>query len=138
MVNTIDMKNMRYLNLFERITKVNTRFCFYYNNNIIFCVPKRLVSKAVGESGKNVKKISEILKKRIKIISYPKNLEDSRKFVEDIISPVIIKDFESKKDEIIITAGSQSKAALIGRNKRRFLEMREIIRNFFGKEFKIV
>ena len=31
MVKTIDMQEMRYLNLFEQITRVRTRFCFKYN-----------------------------------------------------------------------------------------------------------
>ena len=32
------------------------------------------------------------------------------------------------------TAGKQSKAALIGRNRRRFLEMQKIIADYFVKE----
>ena len=68
MVNTLNMQDIRYLNLFNKITRVSTRFCFKYNEAIIFCVPKQLVSKAVGEGGRNVKHISEILKRKIKII----------------------------------------------------------------------
>ena len=43
-MKTIDMQDMRYLNLFGRITQVQTRLCFQYNNFIVFCVPKGLVS----------------------------------------------------------------------------------------------
>ena len=39
---------------------------------------------------------------------------------------------------LILTAGSQSKAALIGRNKRRLLELQRIAKDYFGKEFRIV
>ena len=123
MVNTINMQDMRYLNLFGKITRVNTRFCFKYNETIVFCVPRRLVSKAIGKNGENVKKMSEILRKKIKIIKKPEGIQDAKTFIEDIISPVKFRDIEVKDKEIIITAGSQSKAALIGRNKRRFLEM---------------
>ena len=70
MVNTIDMQDMRHLNLFERITKIHTRFCFWYNEAIIFCVPRKFISRAIGENGKNVKRLNEILGKRIKIIAY--------------------------------------------------------------------
>ena len=61
MANTIDMQDIRYLNLFNKITRVSTRFCFKYNEMIIFCVPKQLISKALGERGKNIKQINEIL-----------------------------------------------------------------------------
>ena len=137
MVNTIDMRDMRHLNLFRKITRISTRFCFSYNNSIIFCVPKKLVSRAVGESGRNAKQISSILGRRIKIIPLPSGITDIKSFIENIISPVTFKDLEVNEEEVIITAGSQSKAALIGRNRRREQEMQKIIKNFFGKQFKI-
>jgi NusA-like KH domain protein len=138
MVNTLDMQDLRQLNLFQRITRIQTRFCFPYNNMIVFCVPKDLVNRAVGKNGENVKKISQVLKKRIKIIPKPNGIEGIEKFIRNIVSPVEFKEVEVKDNEIILNAGSQSKAALIGRNKRRLLEMQNIVKNFFGKEFKIV
>ncbi|MBR9702156.1 hypothetical protein GOV13_04515 [Candidatus Pacearchaeota archaeon] len=132
------MKDLRHLNLFGRITKVHTRFCFMYNEAVVFCVPQQLVSKAVGGEGKNVKRISHILRKRIKIIPSPNGIKDAEKFIKAVVSPVTFKEIEVKDDELILTAGSQSKAALIGRNRRRFLEMQKIVKDFFGKEFRIV
>lgn len=137
-MKTIDMQDMRYLNLFGKITKVNTRFCFKYNEGIIFCVPRMMISKAVGEGGKNIKQMNSILRKRIKVIPRPRGIQDARKFIEAIVSPVTFKDLEVKDDEMILTAGPQSKAALIGRNKRRLLEMQRIVKDFFGKEFRII
>ncbi len=138
MIKTINMQDMRYLNLFGKITRINTRFCFKYNETIIFCVPRPLIFKAIGEGGKNIRQISEILKKRIRIVQSPQGIKDVKNFIEAIVKPVTFKDLEIKDNEIILTAGSQSKAALIGRNKRRFLEMQKIIKDYFGKEFRIV
>jgi len=138
MVNTISMQDMRYLNLFRKITQISTRFSFKYNDFIMFSVPKKLVSKAIGENGKNSKKIYEILGKRIKIIPSPNGIEDSKKFIESIISPVTFKNIEITSSEIIITAGPQNKAALIGRNKRRLNELRLIVKNFFNRDLRII
>ncbi len=138
MVRTIDMQDMRHLNLFSKVTKVNTRFCFKYNGILIFSVPKFMISKAIGEGGRNIQKIQEILGKRVKVVALPKNLGDIKQFIEKIVAPYSFKNLEVKDNEIILTAGSQSKAALIGREKRRLLEMQKIIKGFFGKEFKIV
>lgn len=138
MANVINMQDMRHLNLFEKITKINTKFCFRYNNTIIFSVPRHLVYKAIGENGKNAKKIYTILEKRIRIISSPAGIQDAKNFVEDIVNPIPLKEFEIKDNEIILSASSQNKAALIGRNKRRFFELQKIVKNFFGKELRIV
>tara|TARA_Y100000310_G_scaffold255681_1_gene263204 strand:- start:2707 stop:3120 length:414 start_codon:yes stop_codon:yes gene_type:complete len=137
MAKTISMQDMRYLNLFGKITQISTRFCFFYNNSIIFCVPESLVSKAIGQNGRNIKKMNEILGKRIKVIPKPNSIY-VRKFIEDVVSPITFKDLEVAENEIILTAGSQSKAALIGRNKRRLFELQKISKDYFGKELRIV
>ncbi|MAH03291.1 hypothetical protein CMI39_00715 [Candidatus Pacearchaeota archaeon] len=138
MVKTIDMQDMRYLNLFEKITQVRTRICLKYNETIIFCVPQQLIPKAVGKNGRNIKRISEIIGKKIKIIPGPNGILDSKNFIYDIINPIGFKDLEIKDNEIIINAGIQNKAALIGRNKRRLLELQRITKDFFEKELKII
>jgi len=137
MVNTIDMREIRYLNLFEKIMRVRTRFCFKYNNALVFCVPKTLMAKAIGEKGKNIKKMSGILDKKIKVVVAPNGIGDVKIFIEAVISPVTFRNIEIKDNEIIVTGGS-NKAALIGRNKRRLLEMQKVVRDFFGKEFRVV
>lgn len=132
------MQDMRYLNLFRKITGVSTKHVIKYNNMLIFCIPKQFLSKAIGKNARNLKKINSILGKRIKVIPTPKGVQHAQEFIEAIVSPVQFKDLEVKDKEIVLTAGRQSKAALIGRNKRRLHEMQEIVEDFFGKEFRIV
>lgn len=132
------MQDLRHLNLFNQITKINTRYCLKYNGIIIFCVPKNMVLRAVGENAKNLRRISEILGKRIRVIPIPRGIEDAKKFIENIVSPTTFKDIEITDREIILNAGgTQNKAALIGRDKKRLIEMQKIISNYFGKEFRI-
>lgn len=131
------MQDIRYLNLFERIMKVSTRFCLKYNETLVFCVPRHLVSKAIGEGGRNIKKMNQILRKRIKIVASPQGIGDVEYFIRAIVSPVTFKNLEIRGNEVLVNAGI-NKAALIGRNKRRLLEMQKIVRDSFGKEFRIV
>ncbi len=137
MNNILDMQDLRYLNLFNKVTRINTRFCFDYNNNVIFFVPKNTIRKALGENKKNISYIGNVLKKRIKVLPIPRGIEDAKGFIELLVNPVQFKGLEINENEIIVTAGMQSKAALIGRNKKRLAEMQKIIRSFFGKDFKI-
>jgi len=126
------------LNLFSKMTGVSTRFCFMYNEFITFCVPKNLVSKAIGENGKNVKKMGEILGRKIKVIPMPLGPQDIRKFMGFIVNPLTFRNLEIKGNEIIITAGIQSKAALIGKNKRRLIELQKVAKEYFNKELRII
>jgi len=138
MVNTINMQDMRHLNLFNQITRIHTRFCVTYNGTIIFCVPREFVARAIGEEGRNVKRLSEILGKKVRVIQCPRGIQDARGFIGVIVKPVIFKDLQITNSEIILTAGNtQTKAALIGRDKRRFLEMQKIVKDFFNKDFRI-
>lgn len=141
MANIIDMEDMRYLNLFDKITHIRTRFCFKYNRTIIFCVPRRFVSKAIGENGRNMKKINAIIGKKVKVVSSPETsyeIKAVKKFIGDIVSPLTFKDLNFDGNEIILTAGNHNKAILIGRNKQRLFELQKISRDYFGKELKLV
>ncbi|MEK6873383.1 MAG: NusA-like transcription termination signal-binding factor [Nanoarchaeota archaeon] len=138
MIKTIDMQHMRYLNLFSRITRISTQHCFIYNGQIIFVVPEHMISRAIGDNGKNIRKISEVLNKKVKVVMIPDGVKDAEKFISTIIYPAQLKSVEVKDNILIINAGQQNKAMLIGRNKARLEEMKDIVKSYFGKEVKIV
>ncbi|MEM4230435.1 MAG: hypothetical protein QXF25_00975 [Candidatus Pacearchaeota archaeon] len=138
---TIDICMIRQLNLFEKITKIRTDSCFIFNNIMFFVVPKNLIYKAVGEKGKNIKKLSEILSKRVKIISMPdqNSFQEINQFILDIINPIQPKGIEITEKEIIITAGNKvNKANLIGRDKQKLNDLEKIVKEWFEKELKII
>ena len=137
-MNIIDMKLMRYINLLDRISRVKTRKCFVYNNIIVFAVPREMMSQAIGPGASNIMRIQEQLGKRVKIVLEPRGIEDAQNFVREIVSPVRFKSLELKEGMLILNAGSTSKAALIGRNKKRLEELSEIIMNNFGLNLKII
>tara|TARA_Y100000310_G_scaffold246517_1_gene251824 strand:+ start:2494 stop:2811 length:318 start_codon:yes stop_codon:yes gene_type:complete len=105
---------------------------------VIFVVPGSKVSEAIGDNGKNIKKMSEIIGKKVKVVMEPKDISDAEKFISTIIYPVEMNGVEVENDMLIINAGPQSKAMLIGRNKVRLEEMKKIVKEYFGKELKIV
>jgi len=138
MIRKIDMQHMRYINLFAKVSRIIPEHCFIYNGQIIFVVPESKVSKAIGDNGKNIKKVSEVLNKKVKVVTIPDGIKDAEKFISTIIYPAQLKSVEIKDNTLIINAGHQNKAMLIGRNKVRLEEMREIIKSYFGKEVRVV
>jgi N utilization substance protein A len=139
MKTIIDIRKIRYLNLFERITNLRGRDCFFYNNIVFFAVNPRDIFKAIGKNSENLKKLSGVIGKKIRIISYPSSIEDAPKFILQIITPLELKEITVNGKEILIDAGSrESKALLMGREKRKLEELSDIIKSFFGCEIKVM
>jgi len=134
----IDMKFMRYLNLFEKVSRVRTKNCSVYNSNIIFFVEQRDVPKAIGEDGRNIRRIGEILNKKVRVVALPAGARDVSRFIEAIIYPVKFRGIEINDSEIIINAGRLSKASLIGRNRCRIEELEKITKEYLNKGVRIV
>lgn len=127
MAQTIDMQSMRYLNLFAKISHVHTTNCFSYNNVLIFAVPKAMVSKAIGPKAANIKKLSEVLRRKVKIIAKPLGDSDVAEFIKSVIEPTEFNSLEVKDGTVLISAGRQNKAMLIGRNRIREKELTDIL-----------
>jgi len=138
-MSVINMQTMRYINLLDKASRVKTSKCFIYNNTIIFAVPAHLMSRAIGSNAENVRLIQDQLGKRIRIIREPTGIGSMNQFIQDIVTPVRFKSLEIKDKEAILTAGNaQNKAALFGRNKKRYEELDEIIQGLFALDLKII
>jgi hypothetical protein len=58
--------------------------------------------------------------------------EGVEKFVGDVVAPIEFNKVEVKDNSVVVNAGRQSKAALIGRNRQREKELGDVLKNFFG------
>jgi len=121
-----------------KITKLQTRYCFKYNEIVMFGVRKEELSRALGKNGENLKRMSDIIKKRVRVVSIPNGIGNAKSFIQSVIAPVTFKEIEITPTEIIVNAGSENKAALLGRNKRRLLEMKKIVKDFFRLDYRII
>ena len=138
-MSIINMQTMRYINLLDKASRVKTSKCFIYNNTIVFAVPANLMSRAIGSNAENVRLIQNQLGRRVRIIREPVGIGSMNQFIQDIVTPVRFKSLEIKDKEAVLTAGNaQNKAALLGRNKKRYEELNEIIRGLFDLDLKIL
>jgi NusA-like KH domain protein len=135
---TFDMQLIRYANLFGRITRIDAKHCFIYNNTVVFVVPVALVQAAIGKDNINLKKMSGIINKRIRVVGQPNGIKDIEKFVGVIVAPIkfekieIIANEKAEKEIVISTAGREPKAMLIGRGRARETELKGILEQYFG------
>ena len=125
------MKAIQYLNIFERVTKIKTRYCFEYNSSIIFAVPSYLVPKAIGENGANVKRLSAIMNRKVKVVAIPSVPSDIANFIETVVYPVKFKRITIELGKVTIQAGPQAKALVIGRNRVKINRLKYILERYF-------
>lgn len=128
----LDLRSIQYLNLFERITHVKAKYCFDYNANIIFIVPRFLMNRALGERAKNIFRLEQQMHRKVRIIANPQGIDDAGRFVRAIIFPHEFKNIVIENNEMYIFIAQRTKAAIIGRNKTRLEELSDILEKFFG------
>ena len=80
-----DKEIIGYMNLFESITQTKVKDCHKSDDELTFILDSIYMSKAIGKKGSNVKKLSQLLRKTIKVVEFN---NDVIKFIENLISPV--------------------------------------------------
>ena len=80
-----------------------------------------------------------MLNKKVKVITLPRDSRDIKQFIQDIIKPLTFKSIEVNEKEVIIAStGIQNKAVLIGREKKRLIELQKAVEQYFNKKLKIL
>lgn len=128
---------MKFMSIFNQVTKVDLKDCIEGNNKIIFIVSENNAGKAIGKKGINVQTLEKKLGKKIKIIEYNK---DPIQFIKNTIHPNKAKEIVFENDTYVITPmDSQTRGMLIGRNAVNLRENEKIIMRYFKfKELKVV
>jgi len=139
MKTTLDITSIQQINLFSKITGVRAQNCFNYSNSILFVVDPNFFSRALGQSGENLRRLSMFLKKKVRIIRTPDS-NDMERFVQAIVFPIKFKKLTvDEAGNVVINAGQQSKASLIGRDHARLNELTSIVKQYFNiKDIRIV
>ncbi len=120
---------LKIMSLFEKITRTRLKDCFIDNNNLLtFIVPSFYIGKAVGKNAVNVKKIENLLKRKIKIVAFnPSPIL----FMKNLIYPVKAEVEQQDNNIIIKASDTKSRAFLIGRNQANLKNNLKIIKKYF-------
>lgn len=128
----LDMETIGYINLFEKITRCHVKDSFPYSDKLLFIVGNGEASKAVGKKGVNIKKLSDMMHKKLKVVEFS---DDPAVFVKSFISPIKAQKIEIKENIVEVTVrGRQEKGLLIGRDKNNLNCLKEIVKKFFKIE----
>jgi len=142
---TFDIVAMQYLQLFERFAGAPAKDCIAQENKhldavqeqLLFVVDERDIGKAIGRQGANVKKLEQAFRKKVRIIAFS---DDPCTFIQNLIAPHRVKGIACENGVVTIEGGdTQSKALLIGRDRRRVNQLKDIARRYFHiEDIKII
>ena len=124
---------MGYINVFENLTRASVKEVIK-NSELLFIVKEGDMPKAIGKNGVNIRKISNLFKKKIRVVEFSSEVET---FVKNLIKPLEGKIYKEDENVFIEAKSSQEKAILLGKNRRNLQHLNEIVKKYFDVEIKI-
>ena len=127
---------MQYISIFESLTAAKVKDCIV-NEQILFIVNENDMGKAIGKQGSNVKRIENMMKKRIRLVEFN---NDVKQFVQNLIYPIQAKEIKEENGIVNIYCNDvKSKGMLIGRDRHNIKFINGIVKRFFDiNEIKVV
>ncbi len=131
----LDLKIIGYISTFEKITRTHAVDFFENRGQLTFLTKENTASKAIGKGGINIKKLSNMLNKKVRIIELTK---DPKKFLTSLIFPIKPTSIEQEKDIITIkTNSTEDKARIIGRDANNFQRFNSLLERHYKLKLKI-
>ena len=129
----LDKDLIQKINLFEKLTGARVKDVFN-SNGMLMIVNFGDIGRAVGKNGANVRKYSEMINEKIKIVEFNQN---PIAFFKNLIMPLKIENVEKEDDFINVNADTKTKGLLIGRDRRNLSFYNTILKRYFNTEIKV-
>jgi N utilization substance protein A len=136
MERSIGFKERRYIEELRILTKATAIDCVIDEKfeRIIYIIKKGDMGLAIGKKGENIKRMQNVLGKRIEMVEYSGELET---FIANIFKPVVISRVEKEPStgELIITLARKNDiGTAIGRKGANIEKARLLVRKIWGNE----
>ena len=131
-----DSDSMKLIALFESMTGANVKDCIL-NEKLVFVIEENEMARAIGKNGIHIKKLESMMKKKIRLVEFSK---DVAKFIKNLAYPIEISNIENDGGKITLFGKDTStRAMLIGRERQNINHIKEIAQRYFDvKEVKVV
>lgn len=120
---------LNWMQTFEKITSVGVKDCIVEQDTLYFVVGEGMIGQAIGYNSENLRRLKEILKRKIKIVEFN---PDVVRFLRSLIYPLKVRDITLEQGVIRISGGDRTtKALLIGKNSQNLKTYTKIVQRFF-------
>jgi len=129
----LDKDLIQKINLFEKLTHARVKDVFSFNGFLII-VNCGDIGKAVGKNGVNIKKYSDMIREKVKVVEFHHN---PIPFLKNLIMPLKVEGMEEEEGFINISADHKTKGLLIGRNQKNLEGYNKIFKKYFDSVIRI-
>lgn len=132
-----DINAMKFMSLFENVTRARLKDCIIKDNMVLFIVQPNEISKAIGSKGGNVRKLENLLKRKVRIAEFA---EEPVNFIKNLIHPLQVREITEKEGTYVLTpVDLKTRGMLIGRNASNLRSFEEVVKRYFPvKEIKVI
>lgn len=133
-----DTSLIKIMNSFDRITRAKLKDCIFEEDKIIFIVESGELGKALGKNAANVKRLAELLRKKIKLVEFNENM---LQMIKNFIHPLKVDNIYEEEGIVVLESqDTKVKGLLIGRAAQNLRKLEEYIKRYFSnlKEIKVV
>jgi len=131
-----DNELIKIMTLFESFTNAKLKDCIASEDRYIFVVEEEDIGKAIGKKGANIRRLENMLKKKIKIVGFS---EDVKTFIKHLISPIETEIEENNEIVSLKCRDIKSRGILIGREAKNLKTTKEIVSRYFKiKDIKVI
>ncbi|MDW5564001.1 MAG: NusA-like transcription termination signal-binding factor [Methanomassiliicoccus sp.] len=125
---TFTEDTLRYINLFEAVTKTRVKDCMETEEKLVFVVEPGQANRAVGKAGENVIRLKNQTGKNIQVIEYS---DEPEKFIRNVfynynVQNVVIEN-RGNVVHATVTVDPKVKGRAIGKNGRNLKIARDIV-----------
>jgi len=123
------------INVFEKSTGAKVKDCFNEGDVLVFVVQQKELRKALEGHGEKIRRLSNIMKKRIKVIEFN---EDIVKFVLNLLYPMR-PEVELVDGQLVIKGkDAKEKGQIFGREKTNLRRIQGLVTKYFKVEIKVI
>lgn len=135
MIAKYDIELIGYITTLENISGSKVKDAFIDKNGmLVFIINQGDMAKAIGKRGINIKRLSNLLKKRLKLIEFNENVVE---FVKNCIQPLQASVSQEENKILLESPDTTIKAKLIGRDKQNLIALNELVNRYFKVEITV-
>lgn len=135
MIAKYNIELIGYITTLENISGSKVKDAFIDKNGmLVFIINHGDMAKAIGKQGSNIKRLSNLLKKRLKLIEFNDNVVE---FVKNCIQPLQASVSQEDNKILLESPDTTIKAKLIGRDKQNLIALNELVNRHFKVEITV-
>ena len=136
MDRTTGFKERRYIEELRILTKATALDCIIDERfeRIVYIIRPGDMGLAIGKKGENIRRMQNVLGKRIEMVEYAENRDD---FIANIFRPISISRIEKDPESGLLTITLMKRSDLgtaIGKKGANIEKARILVRRFWGEE----